>query len=79
MSGPIHNMSQPVVAIMFESEFDSMVELFRGVQAYAEMTGIWRPVPLNVGEEDLLGELIEHGNLVGVIGALASDRWIESH
>lgn len=56
-----------------------MVELFRGVQAYAEMTGIWRPVPLNVGEEELLNELTEHGNLVGVIGGFASDRWIESH
>ena len=60
--------TQPVVAVVFESEFDSMVELFRGVQAYAETTGVWRAVPLNVGEEDLLGELVEHGDLAGLIG-----------
>lgn len=72
-------VTQPVVAVLFESEFDSMVELFRGVQDYAETTGIWRAIPLNVGEEDLLGELVEHGNLVGMIGGLVSDQWIESH
>ena len=27
----------------------------------------------------MLGELIEHGNLVGMIGGLVSDHWIESH
>ncbi|MCZ6671439.1 MAG: substrate-binding domain-containing protein, partial [Verrucomicrobia bacterium] len=73
------DLSQPVVAVFFESEFDSMVELFRGVQAYAEKTGAWRAIPLNVGEEELLGELVEHGNLAGLIGGLVSDRWIESH
>ncbi len=72
-------MSQPVVAVLFESEFDSMVELYRGVQAYAESTGVWRAIPLNVGEEELLGELVEHGNLTGLIGGLVSDRWIESN
>ena len=73
------SMTQPVVAVLFESEFDSMVELFRGVQDYAEASGVWRAIPLNVGEEDLLGELVEHGNLAGIIGGLVSDRWIESH
>ena len=73
------NMTQAVVAVLFESEFDSMVELFRGVQDYAEAQGIWRAIPLNVGEEDLLGELVEHGNLAGLIGGLVSDHWIESH
>ncbi|MDG2167400.1 MAG: substrate-binding domain-containing protein [Opitutales bacterium] len=73
------SVTQPVVAVLFESEFDSMVELFRGVQDYAETTGVWRAIPLNVGEEDLLGDLIEHGNLAGLIGGLVSDHWIESH
>lgn len=73
------NVTQPVVAVLFESEFDSMVELFRGVQDYAETTGVWRAIPLNVGEEDLLGDLIEHGNLAGMIGGIVSDHWIESH
>jgi len=73
------NLSQPVVAVLFESEFDSMVELFRGIQAYAETMGIWRAIPLIVGEEELLGELVGHGNLAGLIGGLVSDRWIESH
>ena len=73
------SMSQPVVAVLFESEFDSMVELFRGIQAYAETLGLWRAIPLNVGEEELLGELVGHGNLAGLIGGLVSDRWIESH
>ncbi|MDA0349108.1 MAG: helix-turn-helix domain-containing protein [Verrucomicrobia bacterium] len=72
-------MSQPVVAVLFESEFDSMVELFRGIQAHAEALGVWRAIPLNIGEEELLGELVEHGNLAGLIGGLVSDRWIESH
>jgi LacI family transcriptional regulator len=74
-----NSMTQPVVAVLFESEFDSMVELFRGVQAYAETMGVWRAIPLNFGEEELLSELVEHGNLVGLIGGLVSDRWIESH
>lgn len=73
------SMSQPVVAVLFESEFDSMVELFRGIQAHAEALGVWRAIPLNIGEEELLGELVEHGNLAGLIGGLVSDRWIESH
>jgi DNA-binding LacI/PurR family transcriptional regulator len=73
------NMNQPVVAVLFESEFDSMVELFRGVQAHAESKGVWRAIPLNVGEEELLGDLVENGNLVGLIGGFVSDRWIESH
>ena len=42
-------------------------------------TGVWRAIPLNVGEEDLLGDLVEHGNLAGMIGGLVSDHWIESH
>jgi LacI family transcriptional regulator len=74
-----YKMSQPVVAVLFESEFDLMVELFRGVQAHGETAGVWRAIPLNVGEEELLGELVENGNLVGLIGGLVSDRWIESH
>ena len=79
MQNPSTGTSQPVVAVLFESEFDSMVELFRGVQAHAETTGVWRAIPLNVGEEELLGELVEHGDLTGLIGGLVSDQWIESH
>ena len=45
------NLSRPVVVVLFESEFDSMVELYRGVQAYAETTGAWRPIPLNLGKK----------------------------
>jgi LacI family transcriptional regulator len=69
----------PVVAILFESEIDSMVELYRGVQAYALTHGVWTAIPLSPGEEAVLVELVEHGNLVGLIGGFVSDRWIESH
>lgn len=69
----------PVVAVLFESEFDAMVELYRGVQAYAGSHGAWSAIPLNAGEESMLIELVEHGNLVGLIGGFVSDRWIKTH
>lgn len=69
----------PVVAVLFETEFDSMVELYRGVQSYAASHGTWSAIPLNPGEEFVLAELVEHGNLVGLIGGFVSDRWIKTH
>ncbi|MCB1123110.1 MAG: helix-turn-helix domain-containing protein [Verrucomicrobiae bacterium] len=73
------NQQLPVVAVLFESEFDAMVELYRGVQAYAGSHGSWSAIPLNAGEESVLIELVEHGNLVGLIGGFVSDRWIKTH
>ena len=75
----VFDQQHPVVAVLFESEFDSMVELYRGVQAYAATHGAWSAIPLNAGEESVLVELVEHGNLVGLIGGFVSDRWIKSH
>lgn len=69
----------PVVAVLFESEFDSMVEIYRGVQSYADTHGVWSAIPLNTGEESVLIELVGRGNLVGLIGGFVSDRWIKKH
>jgi LacI family transcriptional regulator len=75
----VFDQQLPVVAVLFETEFDSMVELYRGVQAYAASHGAWSAIPLNAGEESVLVELVEHGNLVGLIGGFVSDRWITTH
>ncbi|MBH55503.1 MAG: hypothetical protein CMI18_14330 [Opitutaceae bacterium] len=69
----------PVVAVLLESEFDSMVELYRGVQSYADTHADWGAIPLNAGEESVMIDLAEHGNLVGLIGGFVSDRWIKNH
>ncbi len=72
-------MKQVTVGVLLDADFDYGVGVLEGVRDFARARPDWRVLPIPCAREGLLARLVRAGEIQGVVGALVSDRWFQSH
>lgn len=71
-------MKQVTIGVLLDADFDYGVGVLEGMRDAARGRPGWRVLPIPYAQEGLLARLVRSDELQGVVGALISDRWIES-